>query len=67
MHPLLRPSVAHSLFAPQDNEFNVDYFKSFDFVMNALDNLGQPLAPLSPLPRALISRHRPPPQTPAGT
>lgn len=26
--------------APQDNEFNVDYFKSFDFVMNALDNLG---------------------------
>jgi molybdopterin/thiamine biosynthesis adenylyltransferase len=24
----------------QDDEYNVDYFKSFDFVMNALDNLG---------------------------
>ena len=25
----------------QDAEFHVDYFKSFDFVMNALDNLGE--------------------------
>ncbi|SGZ23803.1 BQ5605_C023g09637 [Microbotryum silenes-dioicae] len=25
----------------KDAEYNVDYFKSFDFVMNALDNLGQ--------------------------
>ena len=39
----------------QDTDFNVDYFKQFDFVMNALDNLGSlslPL-PLPPPPLAL--------------
>ena len=38
------PSSALSLHQltryTQDNEFNVDWFKSFDFVLNALDNLG---------------------------
>ena len=31
---------------PQDAEFSVEYFKSFDFVLNALDNLGTPLSTL---------------------